>query len=84
MRQRLVSGLLLALLIPGCAPTETPLPGTTKLLDDLPKVENSTKSPCWQQQQIAAQNSYLATVRDKKDVTYKAPCDVDKPKIASR
>ena len=55
----------------------TLLPGTTKLLDDAPKVANSTKSPCWQQKQIAAQNSYFATIKAKKNVVYKAPCVVD-------
>ena len=68
-----------------CAGSETPLPATTKLLDDLPRVENSTKSPCWQQEQIARQNSYLATIKDKREVVYKAPCRVDKtarPKVS--
>lgn len=70
--------LLSALLMTACADKETPLPATTKLLDDLPRVENSTKSPCWQQEQIAKQNSYLATIKDKREVVYKAPCKVDK------
>ena len=60
-----------------CADPSTLLPGTTKLLDDLPRVNNSPKSPCWQQEQIAAQNSYLATIKEKRDVVYKAPCAVD-------
>lgn len=61
----------------------TQLPGTTKLLDELPRVENSPKSPCWQQRQIAAQTSYLAAILEKKEVAYKAPCDFDaKPKVA--
>lgn len=45
----------------------------------MPKVQNSAKSPCWQQEQIAAQNSYIATVKDGKEVVYKAPCKIDKP-----
>ncbi len=32
------------------------------------------------QKEVAAQNSYLATIAEKKEVVYKAPCDVDKPK----
>lgn len=67
----------------GCAgQTATPLPATTKVLDELPRVQNSTKSPCWQQEQIAAQNSYVDSIKDKKEVVYQAPCKVDKPKIA--
>jgi len=44
----------------------------------LPRVENSTSAPCWQQKQIAAQNSYLASIEQKKEVVYSAPCVVDK------
>ena len=73
--------LPLALLISGCAGSATPLPATTKILDKLPRVSNSPKSPCWQQQEIAAQNSYLASVKAQKTVVYKAPCEFD-PKPA--
>jgi hypothetical protein len=78
MRLKKASVLLLTLLLPACAGNGTPLPGTTKLIDELPRVQNSTKSPCWQQEQIAAQNSYVDTIKGKKDVAYKAPCKVDK------
>lgn len=40
----------------------------------MPVVENSPRSPCWQQQQIAAQNSYRDSVRQGKEVVYVAPC----------
>lgn len=76
MPQKLALALLSALGLSGCAGLSTPLPATTKLLDDLPRVENSTKSPCWQQRQIAAQNSYLATIKEKREVVYKASCDL--------
>ena len=76
MLQRLASVLLIAPLIQACAGNSTPLPGTTKLLDELPRVENSTKAPCWQQRQIAAQNSYLATIKESRATVYKAPCDL--------
>ena len=62
--------------------TATPLPATTKVLDELPRVQNSTKAPCWMQEQVAAQNSYVDSIKDKKEVVYQAPCKVDKPKIA--
>lgn len=48
-------------------------------------MNNSTAAPCRLQREIAAQNSYLASIEKKSEVVYKAPCDVDrKPdKIAS-
>ncbi len=81
MRTRAILASLLPLLLltSGCAGSATQLPGTTKLLDDLPRVQNSSKAPCWQQKQIAAQNSYLASIKAKKTVVYKAPCVVDPP-----
>ena len=62
-----------------CGGQSIPLPGTTALLDHLPRVDNSPDAPCWQQVQIAAQNSYLAGIKQGKEVVYKAPCQV-KPK----
>lgn len=50
---------------------------TSSILDKLPTVENSPKAPCWQQRQIAAQRSYIASVREDKEVVFGAPCDVD-------
>ena len=35
------------------------------------------------QREVAAQNSYIASIQEQKAVTYKAPCDVDKSRIAS-
>jgi hypothetical protein len=74
------SVLLIALLLQACAAQETQLPATTRVLDSLPRVQNSAKAPCWQQKQIAAQNSYLDTVIEKKDAVYKAPCEIDPKK----
>jgi len=48
-------------------------------LDDLPRVSNSTAAPCRLQKEIAAQNSYLASIAEKREVVYSAPCVVDKP-----
>src|SRR5438132_1194123 len=59
------------------------LPGTTKLLDNAPRVENSDKSPCWQQKQIAAQNSYFASIKDGKETVYAAPCEAP-PQVAKK
>ena len=44
----------------------------------MPRVQNSSKSPCWQQKQIAAQNSYVDTIKDKAEKVYHAPCEADK------
>ncbi len=74
--------LLASLVLPACAGPSIPLPGTTELLDKLPKVENSRQSPCWQQRQVAAQNSYLATIKEKREVVYKAACDVEKARVS--
>lgn len=46
-------------------------------------MDNSRASPCWQQQQIAAQNSYIETITTKKDVVYKAACEVEQ-KVAKK
>lgn len=86
MLPRWASALLISLPLAGCGANAIQLPATSKILDDMPKVQNSAKSPCWQQEQIAAQNSYIATVKDGKEVVYKAPCKIDKPatsKVAS-
>jgi len=82
MRSTSALVLLASLGLPGCA-NEIPLPGSIKLLEALPRVENSTKAPCWQQRQIAKQNAYLASIEQKREVTYAAPCDVDRPVVAS-
>lgn len=85
MLSGLARALPLSLLLAACTPTGAiQLPATTKVLDDLPRVQNSTKSPCWQQEQIAAQNSYVDSIAKGKEVVYAAPCKVDKPKIASK
>lgn len=76
---------LATLPLAGCSlfqQTETHPLATTKLIDDAPRVQNSPRSPCWQQEQIAAQNSYFDTIKNNKETVYQAPCKVDKPKIA--
>lgn len=44
------------------------------ILRGLPKVENSTKSPCWQQRQIATQRAYIDSIVTGKQKTYHADC----------
>lgn len=79
MLLRKANALPIVLLLQACMAPEIPLPATTKVLDDMPRVQNSTKSPCWQQEQIAAQNSYVDTIVSKREATYKAPCKIDPP-----
>lgn len=76
MLRRLASALLIAPLIQACGANSIQAPATTKLLDELPRVSNSPKSPCWQQREIARQNSYLATIKAARETVYKAPCDL--------
>jgi hypothetical protein len=79
-RDRRVETRTVAKIEKSTANAEIQTPATTKILDDLPRVQNSTLSPCWQQQQIAAQRSYIATVLTKRDTVYKAPCEIDPKK----
>ncbi len=75
--------LLASLSLQGCklfAGSETPALETTRLLDELPKVNNSTKAPCRVQKEIAAQWSYIDSIKGQKEVVYAAPCEIDKPK----
>lgn len=83
MRLRKASALLLLLLLPACADSATQLPATTKILDKLPRVANSSAAPCRLQREIAAQNSYIDAIRTEKDTVYKAPCDIDPKRVAS-
>jgi hypothetical protein len=79
--------LLLALPMSACAAPSTPPPATTDILKDLPRVDNSAKSPCWQQQQIARQNSWMAAATGTdREAAYKAPCEVaaNHPNVARR
>ena len=85
MRFPKASALLLLPLLTACVDSATQLPATTKILDELPRVSNSPKSPCWQQEQIAAQNSYVDAIKTSKDVVYKPPCKVDpKPSVVAK
>lgn len=75
--------LPLALLIQGCGVSGTLPLKTSDMLETIPRVNNSPNSPCWQQRQIAAQNTAIDTALSKTTQVYKAPCDVDKPAKSS-
>ena len=74
------------LLLPLAACSKDSLPQAidqTKLLKDLPRVENSLKAPCWMQRQVSAQQTYIATIETKKETVVAAACKDDKPKATS-
>lgn len=82
MRPAKAGVLLISLSLAGCAGKSIPAIGTS-VLDGLPKVENSRLSPCWQQKQIAAQRSYVDTVKSGKQQVYKADCK-DSPRAPDK
>ena len=50
---------------------------STKILDAVPRVDNSSKAPCRMQKQVAAQQSYFETVKAGKEVVIAAACKDD-------
>lgn len=46
------------------------------VLESIPRVDNSPRAECWQQRQIAAQNTALDQALGKSKKVYKAPCDL--------
>jgi hypothetical protein len=47
------------------------------VLQGVPKIENSPKSPCWQQRQIAAQRSYIDSAVTGATKRYHADCKTE-------
>lgn len=58
----------------GIATKETPPANVAEVLRDVPEVGNSSKSPCWQQRQIAAQRSYIDSAVGGAPKRYHADC----------
>ena len=78
---KLSIALALPLVMMGCAANETPIPLTeTGVLAAFKPIANSSKAPCAMQKDVAEHNSAYDTLRTKRPQSYKAPCDVDKPK----
>ena len=75
---------LVSLALSACA-NSIPLPGTTKLLDELPRVENTSGAPCWMQIEVAKQNAYLDSIKAGRELVYAAPCQIKPkpPRVAS-
>ena len=61
----------------GIAKTSPAPANVAEILKDVPEVENSPRSPCWQQRQIAAQRSYIESGIAGKPKRYHAECDDD-------
>lgn len=77
---RLLIALALPLATTACAGLGTQIPLTEDgALSAFKPIANSAKAPCEMQRQVAGHNSAYDTLKLKKPVTYKAPCDVDKP-----
>ncbi|CAB4146594.1 hypothetical protein UFOVP1157_54 [uncultured Caudovirales phage] len=70
----------LASTLAGCAAKEIPILPLTEdgALRAFQPIANSAKAPCSVQKAIAAHNSVYDTLKTRKAVVYKAPCDVDK------
>lgn len=60
----------------GIGSNSSPTVSAASIVADVPKVENSQASPCWQQRQIAAQRSYIDSIITGKAVKYHADCKV--------
>lgn len=71
--------LALVAALQGCA---TPTLSLTNggALAAFKNIPNSAKAPCDMQIAVAEHNSRYDTLRDGKEVVYKAPCQVDPPK----
>lgn len=73
----LLMPLCLAPMLAACS-TLAPTVLASKTLEAIPRVHNSAKAPCPLQRQIAAQNTYLASVSGSlpTGTVYAAPCDL--------
>lgn len=75
-RKLIAPALALAILpLAGC---ETPIPPSSAILDRvLQPIRNSPQAPCAMQREVAEHNSVVDTLKKGKDITYKAPCDIE-------
>lgn len=73
------SAFALSLALAGCAAPATQIPLTeTGALASFKPIPNSSRAPCQIQRAIAAHNSVYETLTTKREVIFRAPCDVDK------
>lgn len=77
--------VLVLALAPMLGACETLTPSLTNggALAAFKNIPNSPKAPCEMQKAVAEHNSRLDTLRNGKEVVYKAPCQIDKPSPAS-
>lgn len=77
---RLLIGLGLSLSLAGCAGSATPtLLTEAGALGAFRALPNSARAPCVMQRAVAEHNSAYDSLKQGREVVYKAPCDVDKP-----
>ena len=73
--------LAASLALQGCGASVTQIPltasGAERAFSTVPVY---TKAPCWMQRKWSGHNSAYETLRQKKEIVYKPPCDVDKKK----
>lgn len=82
---RLLIACVASLLLAGCAGSATPILSTTEsALAAFKPIPNSQRAPCVMQRAVAAHNSAYDTLKQGREVVYKAPCDVDKPPEAAK
>lgn len=82
---RLALAILTASALGACEtlqPSIKASPDLRSFVEGVPRVRNSAASPCWQQQEIAAQNAYLDSVLAGKPRAYYPPCLEKKPPAA--
>lgn len=76
-----LSACALSLTLAACAGSETLIPLTEGgALGAFQPIQNSRQAPCSVQKAIAAHNSVYDTMKTKRAIIYKAPCEIDKPK----
>lgn len=77
---KLLPVFALSLSLAACAGQETLIPLTEAgALGAFQPIHNSRQAPCSVQKAIAAHNSVYDTLKSRKAVVYKAPCETDKP-----
>lgn len=70
------AALALSLLpVAGCSTLTTAQTDAAKVADAIGHIEPSKRDTCQTQQQIAAQSSRIDTIKEGKEVVYKAACE---------
>ena len=76
--------LAFATLALGACSTPTSGLVSKSVIDGLKPITMSRKDTCQTQIEIAEHNTRLEAIKSGKDVTYKAPCQVEEQKVAAK